>query len=95
MSQEKRVITVNGVLECLDKGMSRSQIKQHFGIQTWELKALFQHPKLKGRKAKVEKVLSFEVVDDTINEDGQSLTEAPATKTPKVSKASKELEIAG
>lgn len=63
MSQEKRQITVQEIENLLEKGMQRPEIAEHLGIPLSILqKTVFQHPKLKGRKAK--KVYDIVVVDE-------------------------------
>lgn len=55
-------IKISEVLECLDKSMSREEIAEHFGITMADCKRMFQHPKLKGKKAR--KKPQFELIDD-------------------------------
>lgn len=59
---EKVKITTAEVLELLELGKSREEIQNHFGLTKPDLKKLFKHPKLKGRKTK--KAPGFEIVDD-------------------------------
>ena len=58
-------ITVSMVLEDLDNGIDRTGIKVKYDLQAWEVKQMFDHPSLKGRKAKRVKKLSFNFIDDT------------------------------
>jgi hypothetical protein len=62
MASDKVKITVSSVLGMLKEGKTREEIRQHYGLSKTELKALFQHPKLKGRKT--HKAPSFTLVDD-------------------------------
>jgi len=68
-SQEKNetpaIITVSMILEDLENGEDRNAIKEKYGLQTWEVKQMFEHPSLKGKKAKKVRRLSFNFVDDT------------------------------
>lgn len=59
---EKKVITVQEVLSMLENGKSREEIREHFELNKTELKQLFEHPKLKGKKTK--KAPSFIVIDE-------------------------------
>tara|TARA_R110000744_G_scaffold26207_1_gene64664 strand:+ start:545 stop:943 length:399 start_codon:yes stop_codon:yes gene_type:complete len=60
------VITITMVLEDLDKGIDRTGIKTKYNLDSWEIKQMFDHPKLKGKKAKKIRRLSFNFVDDTV-----------------------------
>lgn len=59
------VITVSMILEDLENGDDRNAIKSKYNLESWEIKQMFDHPKLKGKKAKKVKRLSFTFVDDT------------------------------
>lgn len=61
----KLEITITGILECLEKGMSRQDIAAHYEVSLKEIKAHFQHPKLKGKKAKRNLEFTSILVDDT------------------------------
>lgn len=58
-------ITVSMVLEDLENGIDRTGIKVKYDLQSWEVKQMFDHPTLKGKKAKRVKKLSFNFIDDT------------------------------
>ena len=70
-SQEKNetpeIITVSMILEDLENGEDRNAIREKYGLQAWEVKQMFEHPSLKGKKAKKVRRLSFSFVDDTQN----------------------------
>tara|TARA_R110002020_G_scaffold126458_1_gene284209 strand:- start:1241 stop:1663 length:423 start_codon:yes stop_codon:yes gene_type:complete len=59
-------ITTSMILEDLDSGIDRTGIKTKYNLETWEVKQMFDHPVLKGKKAKRVKRLSFSFVDDTV-----------------------------
>lgn len=61
--ENKVVLTISSILECLDNGMTREEIAEHFGISMKEVRQHFKHPKLKGRKPK--KPMTSVLVDDT------------------------------
>ena len=63
------VITVSMILEDLENGDDRTVIKSKYNLDAWEVKQMFDHPVLKGKKAKRVKKLSFSFVDDTVNTD--------------------------
>jgi len=63
----KKDITVSAVLALLDEGKSREEIATHFGETVAAMKAaVWQHPKLKNRKAK--KQFGINLIDDTDDE---------------------------
>jgi hypothetical protein len=62
-------ITTSMILEDLESGIDRNGIKTKYNLETWEVKQMFDHPILKGKKAKRVKKLSFNFVDDTVNTD--------------------------
>lgn len=70
-NQEKNetpeIITVSMILEDLENGEDRNAIREKYGLQAWEVKQMFEHPSLKGKKAKKVRRLSFSFVDDTQN----------------------------
>tara|TARA_R110002167_G_scaffold11802_1_gene51080 strand:- start:1055 stop:1453 length:399 start_codon:yes stop_codon:yes gene_type:complete len=59
-------ITTTMILTDLDNGISRDGIKEKYGLETWMVTQLFQHPTLKGKKAKKIRTLPFAFVDDTL-----------------------------
>ena len=75
---EKKQITVTGVLEDLENGQTREQIREKHGLTVRELKLLFAHPKLKGKKTKVKYEPTFELVDDT----DETVSEPEAVEEP-------------
>jgi len=60
-------ITTTMIIDDLENGIDRTGIKDKYNLAAWEVKQMFEHPSLKGKKAKKVKKLSFEFVDDTIN----------------------------
>ena len=62
-------ITTSMILEDLENGVDRTGIKTKYDLETWEVKQMFDHPILIGKKAKRVKKLSFNFVDDTVNTD--------------------------
>ena len=63
-TQEKPQVRIADVKEMLNKGKTRDQIAEHYGITKADCKRLFLHPSLKGLKTKVVKELPFEVIDE-------------------------------
>jgi len=63
MSELKKIY-ISGILTDLDNGLSRPEIAAKYEISPAEVKALFEHPKLKGKKAKKKLVLTFVIEDD-------------------------------
>ena len=61
-------ITTSMVLEDLENGVDRTGIKEKYNLESWEVKQMFEHPALKGKKAKKIRKLSFNFVDDVPQE---------------------------
>ena len=57
-------ITISMILADLDNGIDRNGIKDKYSLEAWEVKQMFEHPNLKGKKAKKKRKLSFNFVDD-------------------------------
>ena len=64
---EKIQITISSVLNDLSNSMSREEIRDKYSLTNAQLKQVFSHPQLKGRKTKQVNVL-FELVDDVTPE---------------------------
>ena len=64
-AETPETITVSMIIEDLENGTDRACIQTKYGLKTWEVTEMFKHPKLKGRKAKKVRKLSFNFVDDT------------------------------
>lgn len=58
-------ITITEVLNDLTNGLSRHDIKAKYNLSPAQLKQIFSHPKLKGKKAKKAEVM-IDLIDDTI-----------------------------
>jgi hypothetical protein len=74
-------LTVSGILEDLENGMTRfkgqkgysqerGSIEEKYNLSKNDIKTLFEHPKLKGRKTKRVQEVAFVLVDD-VTEEGQ------------------------
>lgn len=83
----KTQITVSQVLELLSSGYTRTtdnpnynpeigSIEDELGLTPSEIKHLFTHPKLVGRKTIKPKVYNFEIVDDVEDLEVVDATEA-------------------
>jgi len=70
-------ITTTQIITDLENGINRDGIKTKYGLETWEVTQIFQHPTLKGKKAKKVRKLSFEFVDDTENAVDPNQTSIP------------------
>ena len=71
VASTEKTLTISGVLKHLEDGLTREAIGTMYGLEKWEVNELFKHPKLKNRKAKKVKKVTFTLVDDT---EGESLT---------------------
>ena len=65
-------ITISMILADLDNGIDRNGIKDRYSLEAWEVKQMFEHPNLKGKKAKKVRKLSFNFVDDTVADPNQT-----------------------
>tara|TARA_R100001082_G_scaffold110750_2_gene91602 strand:+ start:654 stop:986 length:333 start_codon:yes stop_codon:yes gene_type:complete len=70
-------ITTTQIIEDLENGINRDGIKEKYGLETWMVAQMFQHPTLKGKKAKKVRVLPFEFVDDSAAQVDENQTEIP------------------
>ena len=59
-------ITTTMIINDLENGIDRSAIQAKYNLEAWEVKQMFMHPALKGKKAKKVRKLSFNFVDDTL-----------------------------
>ena len=60
-------ITTSMIIADLENGIDRTGIKSKYSLETWEVKQMFDHPRLKGKKAKKVRRLSFSFVDDYVD----------------------------
>jgi len=67
-----QTITVTMIIEDLNNGVDRTGIQTKYGLDKWEVTQMFQHPALKGKKAKKVRKLSFNFVDDTAADPNQT-----------------------
>ena len=67
-----QTITVTMIIEDLNNGVDRAGIQTKYGLDKWEVTQMFQHPSLKGKKAKKVRKLSFNFVDDTVADPNQT-----------------------
>lgn len=73
-------ITISMILADLDNGIDRNGIKDKYNLEAWEVKQMFEHPNLKGKKAKKKRKLSFNFVND-INTVDPNQTSIPVEAT--------------
>jgi len=65
-------ITTTQIIEDLENGIDRKGIQEKYQLEGWEVKQMFMHPSLKGKKAKKVRKLSFNFVDDTAPNPNQT-----------------------
>ena len=65
-------ITTSMIIEDLENGIDRKGIQEKYQLEGWEVKQMFMHPTLKGKKAKKVRKLSFNFVDDTAPDPNQT-----------------------
>ena len=78
---ELKTIRISGILEDLNNGLSRPEIATKYEISPAEVKVLFEHEKLKGKKARKKLVLTFQLEDDT-DDVVSDVVEPVASATP-------------
>ena len=76
-NETPNTITVSMILEDLDNGIDRTGIQEKYGLEKWEVPQMFQHPTLKGKKARKIRKLSFNFVDDTAADPNQTTIPMP------------------
>lgn len=65
---EKRVIKMSEILEDLEQGLTRAEIKEKYSLTAREMGVLFSHPNLKNRKPKKKLELSFVFEEDVVTQ---------------------------
>tara|TARA_R100000544_G_scaffold14650_2_gene6748 strand:- start:21 stop:398 length:378 start_codon:yes stop_codon:yes gene_type:complete len=75
-------ITTTMIINDLENGIDRDGIKNKYSLEAWEVKQMFMHPTLKGKKAKKVRKLSFEFVDDTQPFADPNQTSIPVEDVP-------------
>jgi len=72
--QNKPVVKKSNILELLEQGKTRKQISEHYDLTMGDVRKIFQHPDLKGRKPKSAPGFIFE--DDIANTEPQPKSES-------------------
>ena len=90
-TETPQTITISMILADLDNGIDRNGIKDKYSLDTWEVKQMFEHPNLKGKKAKKKRKLSFKFVDD-INTVDPNQTSIPVEEPDVYQEASMIIE---
>ena len=67
MSENRVKINPKDVLALLADGKTREEVREHYGISKGDLKKVFQHPDLKGRKTKKAPGFVFEDASNSIS----------------------------
>ena len=78
--EKPQTITVTMIIEDLNNGIDRAGIQTKYSLEKWEVTQMFQHPALKGKKAKKVRKLSFNFVDDTATDPNQTSIPVEATE---------------
>jgi hypothetical protein len=70
MSSTPAVITVSGVIKDLENGLDRGKIAEKYNLTAAEIRIMFQHPSLKGKRVRKNKLttLRFQLIDDTVEQ---------------------------
>lgn len=94
-------LKISQILEDLNNGLTRTKanraynpeigcIQDKYDLSSFEMETLFAHPKLKGRKTKQRKQVTFTLIDD-VNEDGD-VQDIAVTNTENVVNDAQEVE---
>lgn len=62
---EKKIISVSAILTDLEDGLQRKDIRAKYALTVKQMSYLFNHPSLKGKKAKKNVANELEILDDT------------------------------
>lgn len=87
------VITVSGIIEDLENGIDRDGIAKKYSLNKTEVKTMFLHPALKGKRVKKNKVkeLRFTLVDDvTPQSDPNQVTLEDCIDCPEIAETTAE-----
>ena len=78
MSSTPAVITVSGVIKDLENGLDRDKIAEKYNLTAAEIKIMFQHPSLKGKRVRKNKIttLRFQLVEETVDPNQTSILDA-------------------
>tara|TARA_R100000544_G_C2220849_1_gene57462 strand:- start:211 stop:666 length:456 start_codon:yes stop_codon:yes gene_type:complete len=72
-------LTVSQILNDLNNGTDRQEIRKKYNLSQAEIKFIFTHPKLQGVRVKKQKVMRIELIDDTetmtVNPNQMSITD--------------------
>lgn len=77
--KEKVKLTVSGIIADLEAGIDRRGIAAKYGLNFAQVKEVFQHPKLKGKKVHKAPGEAFDLVDDVEDTDETESDSATAT----------------
>ena len=90
------VITVSGIIEDLENGIDRDGIAKKYSLNKTEVKTMFLHPALKGKRVKKNKVkeLRFTLVDDvTPQSDPNQVTLEDCIDCPEIAETNAEATL--
>ena len=76
MEQNQVQVSVSQILLDLNNGLDRKAIKEKYNLNGSQLKTLFSHPKLKGKKVKKAEV-QLVIIDDTADTREVSVSPEP------------------
>ena len=62
--KESVPVSIPDIIRMLAEGKTRKQIGDHYGLNQPQTKALFDHPKLKGKKTTKQAANAFNIVDE-------------------------------
>lgn len=84
---EKLKLSISQILDHLKNGKDRKAIKELYGLSHADMTALFNHPKLKGKRVVPQREPSFELIDDIADEGAETaVAEEQVVATPKKGK---------
>jgi len=77
-TSESKVLSVSQILNDLDNGLGRPEIAKKYGLKPGEVKVMFEHPSLKGRRPKrATTAVTFTLIDDVTPQQNSNQLHIP------------------
>tara|TARA_R110000796_G_scaffold231853_6_gene349939 strand:+ start:2432 stop:2758 length:327 start_codon:yes stop_codon:yes gene_type:complete len=73
---EKIQIKISDILRMLKEGLTRKELSVHYGVTQTEMKGIFQHPELKGKRTMPKVEATYTLIND-VNGDVEVASPTP------------------